>query len=326
MKKFITRRRHGKKFNYYFGGEKITDPTTLDRITSLAIPPAWHTVAIARSPRSKVQATGYDKAGRKQAIYSTQYRAQQEAAKFERIISFAKHLPAMRRQIEADLHRKGLPKEKVLACVVKLMDNGYFRVGNNVYAKEHQTYGITTVRSRHTDVHGTHVTFDFRGKSGMHHHKTITDRAIARIVRRLDELPGYEVFKYLDESGALRPVNSHDVNAYVKQHMGEEYTAKDFRTWGGTMEMATLLGHEQRPESEKERKKIIAAAVKQVAKLLGNTPAVARSSYIDPRIIAAYQDSTLLSEVARATDHMTPPPYYHAEEYYTLRVLEALAG
>lgn len=325
MNKFITRRPYGKKFRYYGGDMQITDPVVLDRIVALAIPPAWSDVTIASSPRSKIQATGYDKAGRKQAIYDPGYRAKQEAAKFERIVSFARHLPAMREQIESDLRRKGLPKEKVLACVVKLMDNGYFRVGNDIYAKEHQTYGITTVRSRHTDVHGSHVTFDFTGKSGKQHHKTITDRQIAHIVRRLDELPGYEVFKYFDENGVLHPVNSHDVNLYLKEHMGEEYTAKDFRTWGGTMEMTARLAHEERPETVKDRKKIVTAAVKQVAKLLGNTPAVARNSYIDPRIIEAYESSTVLADTASEIGKETLPPYFQPEELLTLRVLEELS-
>lgn len=321
MKYPIVRRKRGKGFAYYIGDELLTDKGTLARIKALAVPPAWQDVEIAPSARAKVQATGRDKEGRKQALYSERYRAQQEAAKFERITSFAEHLPAIREQIDKDLATPGLPKEKVLACIVKLMDEAYFRVGNDVYAKTHQTYGITTLRSKHTDVTGDQVTFDFTGKSGQKHHKVITNRQIARIIRQLDNLPGYEIFKYTDEQGSTHNINSSDVNAYIKTYMGEEYTAKDFRTWGGTLLAAAALTLEKRANTDKERKKTITACVKSVAKRLGNTPAVARSSYIDPRIISAYQTSNVIEETKETIATMKPRRYLKPEEACLLEIL-----
>jgi len=320
-----TRKKVGKTFHYFDGDKEITDPKTLDRIRSLVIPPAWKDVTIASSPTAKVQATGIDKAGRTQALYHPDFRAQQEKAKFERILSFAEHLPAMRRQVEKDLARRSLSKEKVLACIVKLMDEEYFRVGNDIYAKSHQTYGITTLRSKHTTISHSSVTFDFTGKSGQKHHKVIKDKQIARIIRQLDELPGYEIFEYLDEQGTVHKIHSADVNAYIKHYMGEEFTAKDFRTWGGTLLATAALASAKRAKTERERKRTVTACVKKVARKLGNTPAVARSSYIDARILDAYMQSDELTEMAQAIAAIKPKKYLKAEEIFTLRVLQKSA-
>jgi len=196
-------------------------------------------VRIAKSPQTKVQVTGRDDAGRKQAIYSEIHRRRQEKLKFDRIMRFAMQLPKLRKQLKRDLARKRLGKEKVLACVVSLIDEAYFRVGNDRYAREHQTYGVTTLRSKHADITNTSVTFDFIGKSGQHHVKRIKDQQLARIIKQLDVLPGYEIFRYQDTHGAMHDLHAGDVNAYIKEHMGEEFTAKDFRTWGGTLLAAT---------------------------------------------------------------------------------------
>lgn len=322
MKQFFTRQRRGKTYRYFDGEQPVTDERTIERLNKLAIPPAWREVQIARSPRAKVQAIGLDKAGRRQSIYSPTYRARQEATKFARIMSFGHKLPALRAQLQKDLARKKLSKEKVLACIVTLMDQAYFRVGNDTYAREHQTYGITTLRSRHATIKTTSVTFDFVGKSGKQHHKTIKDRQLARIIRQLDELPGYEIFKYIDNAGQLHQLHAGDVNAYIKHHMGDDYTAKDFRTWGGTLLAATALAATKPAAASKARQKNITRCVKRVAARLGNTPAVARQSYIDPRIIEKYLQSTIIHDTWQTIATMQPKKYLQPEEQCVLTLLE----
>lgn len=322
MNRPISRRKHGKGFAYYDESGRITDQATIDRLNRLAVPPAWRQVEIARSPRAKVQAIGIDSAGRRQMIYSPAYRARQEAAKFDRIISFGSRLPRLRRQLERDLARRRLTKEKVVACVIKLMDEAYFRVGNDEYAKRHQTYGVTTLRSKHATIKRDEVIFEFTGKSGQDHVKQVHDPKVARIVKQLDELPGYEIFRYYDEDGTLRRVDSRDVNEYIKRHMGEEYTAKDFRTWGGTLLAVSALAAQQVGADEKARQKALTACIKRVAADLGNTPAVARQSYIDPRIIEAYLQGDAIHETKRALADMRTSPHLHPDEACTLRLLE----
>lgn len=323
MSRYIHRQKIGKSFRYFKNDKQITDASEIDRITRLAIPPAWKDVQISASESAKVQATGFDKSGRKQAIYSQAYRAKQEKAKFERIVSFAEHLPTIRHQIEKDLTRKKLSKEKVLACIVKLMDQAYFRVGNDTYAKQHHTYGITTLRSKHADITTTSVTFNFVGKSGQEHTKKINDKQLARIIRQLDDLPGYELFKYIDDNGNLHHINASDVNSYIKQHMGSDYTAKDFRTWGGTLLATAALVASERADTERERKKIVTTCVKKVAKRLGNTPAVARASYIDPRIIHTYLHTDTLHTMNETIASMRAQKYLQPEEHCVLELLRS---
>lgn len=324
MPTHLTRRKSGKTFTYYEGDTKVTDKADIDRINKLAIPPAWKDVKIAKKPSTKIQASGYDAAGRLQAIYSPKFRLKQEKLKFDRILRFAKKLPALRKQVSKDLIRKRLDKDKVLACVVKLIDEAYFRVGNERYAKENQSYGITTLRSKHVTARTTTVTFDFVGKSGKEHHKTISDPQIARIIKRLDELPGYEIFRYQDKDGMMYDLYSKDVNEYIKRHMGEEFTAKDFRTWGGTLLAVSELLKEALDEantSQTAKKKVVTGVIKRVAKKLGNTPAVARSSYIDPRVIAAYESGKALREVRDAMTTMRPKKYMTVNEQCVLQLL-----
>jgi DNA topoisomerase I len=317
----IARKRQGKRFVYQQASTRLQDRKLIAWIESLSIPPAWREVHISQTPRAKVYAEGYDQAGRKQAIYNPAFRAHQERLKFDRILRFAVALPGLRRQVSRDLNRRRLSKEKVLACVVKLIDTAYFRVGNERYAAENHSYGITTLRSKHLDISGDTVTFEFVGKSGKLHIKQITDRQLARIVKRLDELPGYEIFRYKDEQGAMHDIDSKDVNDYIKTHMGDEFSAKDFRTWGGTLLATTELLASEYVDDKKTRQKLVTSVVKNVAKRLGNTPAVARSSYIDPRILDAYMDSAGIDRVRRAMKTMRPRKYMSRDEQCVLRLL-----
>ena len=315
-----------KRRVYYQNGEEITHKHTLEYFQSLRIPPAWAEVRIARSKRAKILATGIDKAGRLQYIYNPAFRAKQEEAKFERVLQFARALPHMRRTVDKDLRRPTLDYRKVMAGIVGIMDRTYIRIGNETYARDNQSYGLTTLRSKHTDVEGNTITFDFMGKSGKRHVMRVTDTRLARIVRQLDQLPGYEVFKYYDESGMRRDVKSSDVNAYIKDVMGEEFSAKDFRTWAGTLIASAELVAAERAESERERKKTITSCVKKVARKLGNTPAVARSSYIDPRIIRTFMDGEDLRKVRTTVSTMRKQKgseYLSPEERCVLHLLEA---
>ncbi len=317
----ITRQRSGNGFAYYKNGKLISDSRTLKYVRGLAIPPAWQKVLIASSPSAKILASGTDSAGRKQAIYHPKFRAAQDEAKFQRILKFGEHLPAMRRQIEKDLNRRKLSKEKVLACIVKLMDEAYFRVGNEQYAKENGHYGITTLRSKHANITSSSVTFDFIGKSGQKHHKQIGDRQIARIIKQLDDLPGYEIFKYIGDDNKLHNIDSSDVNDYIKQHMGDDYSAKDFRTWGGTLLATAELAAIEQADNPRELKKMMTACIKNVAKRLGNTPAVTRSSYIDPRVFAAFE-SNQLAKMRTTVQKIKPRKYMKPEERFVLKLLK----
>lgn len=320
----ITRRKVGRNYQYFDGTDRVTDEQVIARIDALAIPPAWKDVEIAQAKGAKIQARGTDSAGRRQAIYHPTFRIRQEKLKYDRILRFAKHLPKLRRTLAKDLSRKRLDKEKVLACVVKLIDEAYFRIGNDRYAKEHHTYGITTLRSKHATIKGTTVTFDFVGKSGKEHVKKITDPQLARIIKQLDELPGYEIFRYKDADGTMHDLHAADVNDYIKRSMGEEFTAKDFRTWGGTL-LATsaILKEELDTHAAKSvQKKLISTVVKRVARRLGNTPAIARSSYIDPRVFVAFEDSVKLSKLKSSMQTMRPKKYMTVDEQCVLKLLE----
>jgi DNA topoisomerase I len=319
----ITRTRNGRYFAYYKKDIQIKDKKTIARIRSLKIPPAWQKVVIASSERAKVLARGIDKAGRVQSIYNPSFRAKQDKLKYQRILAFATHLPDLRKQVELDLSERGLPKEKVIACIVKLIDISYFRVGNEEYAKENDSYGITTMRHKHVNVTNYSVTFDFMGKSGKHHIKKINDRAIARIIRQLDEMPGYEIFRYRDEQGDMHNVSSKDVNDYIKTYMGDDFTAKDFRTWGGTLLAVDLLAAEAIEETETARKTAVSACVKRVAQRLGNTPAIARTSYINPQIFVRYMSGEDFSALRQTISGMRPPKYISKDEYCALKILEA---
>lgn len=321
--RYIERRRTGQRsFQYFHDGRQVKGKSELAYFKSIGIPPAWKDVRIAASHNARIQATGVDKAGRLQYIYHPKFRAHQEKEKFERILRFARALPRMRKITREHLSQPGLPREKVLACIVQLMDKAYFRVGNEVYAQENQSYGLTTLRSKHTTVRGDTIIFDFVGKSGQDQYKKVTDKRLAKIVKQLDDLPGYEIFKYVGEDGELHDIHSDDVNAYIKDVMGEEFSAKDFRTWGGTLLASIELSQTERSHHVTERKKAVTECVKKVAQKLGNTPATARASYIDPRVISAYVDTNDLAKVREAIKTLRRAEYLTSDEHCVLNLLQ----
>ena len=286
-------RRAGKHFSYVgVDGKPMQDPETLKRITSLAIPPAWTDVWISPIERGHIQATGRDARGRKQYRYHPKWREARDETKYHRMVAFGRVLPLIRSRVEADLGLPGLPREKVLATVVRLLEATLIRVGNEEYARENKHYGLTTMRNRHVDVTGSTLIFHFKGKSGIEHTVDVADRRLAKIVRRLQDLPGHHLFQYVDEEGNRQDVDSDAVNAYLQEISGESFTAKDFRTWAGTLLAAQALQEFESFDSEAQARKNVVQAIERVAERLGNTPSVCRKCYVHPEIIAAYMDGT----------------------------------
>jgi len=274
-------------------GDQISDAATLERIRTLAIPPAWTEVWICPSPRGHIQATGRDQKGRKQYRYHDAWRRDRDGLKFGRMIAFGRALPKLRARVERDLVRRGLPREKVIAAVVRLMELTLIRVGNEAYAKENKSFGLTTLRDRHAKLSGVGGTFQFKGKSGKVHTTGFRDRRLARIVKACQDIPGQRLFQYLDDDGQRRTVESADVNAYIREAIGEDFSAKDFRTWAGTLAAARALCLVPKATSATEAKRNVNTCVKAVAGLLGNTAAVCRGSYIHPLVLEAYQQGAL---------------------------------
>lgn len=313
-----------RPFQYLNPNGETVDEETARRIDALGIPPAWTSVQIARNPRAKLQATGFDAAGRKQYLYHPAYRQERERAKFDRLLEFAEKLPELRRVTGQHLRRRALGREKVLASMVRLIDTAYFRVGNDQYARENQTYGLTTMRSKHLTIKGDRLVFDYRGKSGKVHHQEIVDGRLAKIVSEIDNLPGYEIFKYYDAKGELVDVKSDDLNAYIKEIMGGDFSAKDFRTWAGTLIAAVALAEAQKCETPTAQKRTVTAAVKHVAEHLGNTPAIARASYIDPRVIDHYLNGVTIENYLRQIGRLLERPeneHFSPEEVAVLKLL-----
>jgi len=291
----IRRRRAGKHFSYVgTDGKAVRDERTLARITALGIPLAYNDVWIATDPRGHLQATGRDAKGRKQYRYHPHWHEVRDETKFDRMVAFGQALPQIRERTAADLRRQGLPREKVLAVVVQLLEKTLIRVGNEEYARDNKSYGLTTMRNKHVKVGEQRLRFHFRGKSGVEHEVTLRDRRLARTVKRCRDLPGHELFQYLDDDGQRKTITSDDVNDYLREITGEEFTAKDFRTWAGTVLCSLVLSEFDTCLSEAQAKKNVVAAVKQVAARLGNTPAVCRKSYIHPAILDAYLDGPIL--------------------------------
>jgi len=285
----IRRKRRGRGFSYFgVDGKPILDKQELARIKSLAIPPAWTYVWICPLANGHLQATGRDARRRKQSRYHPRWREVRDENKYERMRAFGEALPVIRRQVDHDLGRPGLPREKVLAAIVRLLETTFIRVGNQEYARENHSYGLTTLRSKHVDVEGATVHFTFKGKSGIRHSIDLNDRRLAGIVKRCLDLPGYELFQYLDEVGAHRTVDAADVNDYLATATGQHFTAKDFRTWVGTVLSCGLLRECQAFETETEAKKNVVRAIASVAKRLGNTPTVCRKCYVHPAVISSY--------------------------------------
>lgn len=292
----ITRRKAGKGWSYRDpDGSPLRDEETLARIRSLAVPPAYREVWINPDPRGHIQATGRDLKGRKQYRYHPRWNEVRGETKFSRMISFAETLPAVRERVSADLRRHGMPREKTLATLVRLLDESLIRVGNAEYARVNDSFGLTTLRDEHVAITGGTLHFTFRGKSSKDHQIDVRDRHLARLVRRMQELPGEQLFQYLDHDEEQHTIGSEDVNLYLREIAGEEFTAKDFRTWAGTALAARALREAGPAETKTELKANTVAAIDRVAERLGNTRAVCRSSYIHPAVLTGYEDGTLLA-------------------------------
>lgn len=295
----IRRLRRGRAFAYLDSRGKPVKGSDLKRIGSLVIPPAWTGVWVCPDPQGHLQATGRDARGRKQYRYHPKWREVRDGTKYGRMMAFGRALAVIRRRTDADLRRAGLPREKVLAAVVKLLEKTFIRVGNDEYARTNRSFGLTTMRDGHVKVSGSTVKFIFRGKSGVEHDLALDDRRLAKIVKACRDLPGQELFQYRDQDGKVVDIGSADVNAYLKDITGEDFTSKDFRTWAGTVLAATLLRDFEKVDSEARAKKNIVSAIEQVAKRLGNTRAVCRKCYVHPAILDAYLDGSMLKTVAQ---------------------------
>lgn len=290
----IRRRRHGSGFVYLDSrGRRIRDRKTLGRLRGLVIPPAWRDVWICDDPRGHLQAVGRDARGRKQYRYHPEWRRVRDETKYERLLGFARALPAINRKTSRALRRRGLTRERVLGAAVQLLEKTLIRVGNDEYTKQNHSFGLTTLRDGHVKVRGTRIRFVFRGKSGVEHEVDLEDRRLARVVKACRDIPGYELFQYYDEEGIRRTIDSADVNEYLRAITGEDYTSKDFRTWAGTVLAAELLLVCGPCETTAQAKKNVLRAVESVAKRLGNTKAVCRKCYIHPAIFDAYQAGEL---------------------------------
>ena len=302
-------------------GKPVTNERTLKRITSLVIPPAWREVWIAPSSNGHIQATGRDERGRLQYRYHAQFRTEREEAKFTRILAFAKLLPALRQRVEADMAVPGLGFEKVVATIIHLLETTMIRIGSARYVSENKTFGLSTLRNRHATIDGSTLRFAFKGKSGRQWSIAVKDRRAAKIVRACQDLPGQHLFQYLDEDGARQTIDSRDVNAYLKAVTGKPISAKDFRTWAGTVLCAIALGNQAIATSSHGIKKQIAAAVRDVAARLGNTPAICRASYIHPEIVKAFSDGALLGRMKAALKGQPGTTQLRPEENAVLALL-----
>jgi DNA topoisomerase I len=299
----IRRKRRGRGFSYFEGdGRRVVEKEILERIKELAIPPAWTDVWIGPDPAGHIQATGRDAKGRKQYVYHPRWNEIRAGIKFDRLISFGRALPRIRNRIDSDLRKRNLSRRKVTSLVVALLDTAKIRVGNPEYARENRSYGLTTLRNRHVDVFGSTVHLEFRGKSGKVRSVDIENRRLARQVKRCQELPGQELFQYLDEDGNRRPIRSEDVNEYLGEISSENFTAKDFRTWWGTVLMAEELYALRESGGKPNPKKHIVAAVRAVAEELGNTRSVCKKYYIHPAVIEAFETGRLFDAFERASE------------------------
>jgi DNA topoisomerase-1 len=299
----IRRVRRGRGFSYHHAdGSRVDDAVTLERIRDIVIPPAWRDVRISELPNSHLQAVGRDARGRLQYRYHPEWTQFRDRVKFDRLPLFASTLPAVRRRVDADLALKGVPREKVLATVVQLLQTTLIRVGNDEYARGNGAYGLTTFRNRHVRVSGTEITFVFNGKSGLRHEVHAQDRRVARVLRECQEIPGQRLFQYLDDDGAPAAIHSHDVNDYLRDAADADVTAKDFRTWVATVSAAAALGPLEPPTTERDQQSVVKEVVCEVAQDLGNTPTVCRTSYIHPKVLSAFGTGEL-----REVWSSTPP-------------------
>ena len=314
----FTRRKSGKGWGYRdLKGAPIRDAAVVERINKLAIPPAYADVWISPDPNGHIQATGRDEKGRKQYRYHPRWAEARAETKYARMAAFGRALPGVRERVDKDLAKRGLPKEKVVAAVVALLERTLIRVGNDEYAKTNKSFGLTTLRDRHVKFDGAEMQFQFKGKSGVKHSTGLKDRRLARVVKQCQDVPGQRLFQYVDDDGSHQGIESADVNAYLREVTGEDFTAKDFRTWAGTTAAAKALAMQDRPETERQAKASMTLCIKATAGLLGNTPTVCRSSYIHPEVLKAFQEHRLPQSFAEAEGDA-----YEAE---VLAFLDALA-
>jgi len=299
----VRARNRGGAFDYFDPhGRRIRKTKSLARIRRLAIPPAWRDVWISPDASGHLQATGRDARGRKQYRYHPDWRKIRDETKYDRVLGFGRALQKIRRRVTRDLARRGLPREKVLATIVRLLETTLIRVGNEEYARDNKSYGLTTLQDRHAEIRPGKVIFRFRGKSGKQHVFDIQSRKLANIVRRCRDLPGYELFQYIDESGTPVDITSSDVNDYLREISGADFTAKDFRTWAGTVLAARALQEFEKFTSQTEAKRNLLQAVEAVARMLGNTPAICRRCYVHPVVLESYLDGTLVDQLRRQAE------------------------
>jgi len=297
----IRRKGGAKRFSYWTAdGKEVRDDKTLARIRALAIPPAWADVWIAAQANGHLQATGRDERGRKQYRYHDRWALTRDETKYGSLVAFAKALPKLRARVESDLRKRSLSRERVIAAVVWLLDNTLIRVGNPAYARDNKSFGLTTLRTRHVEVEGARLRFAFKGKSGKEWRLQLVDRRMARIIRSIQELPGQALFQYFDEDRAKRSVTSSDVNDYIREATDADFSSKHFRTWGGTVHAAILLGTTEAPESQAAQRRVLNRAIDDVAARLGNTRSVCRACYIHPDIFTAWSDGALTEEMLAA--------------------------
>jgi DNA topoisomerase I len=321
----LRRLRKGRGFRYVAAdGTQVRDAQTLRRIHSLVIPPAWRGVWICPTPNGHLQVTGRDAKGRKQSKYHPRWREVRDETKYERMALFGAALPPIRARVEHDLALPGLPREKILAAIVRLLETTFIRVGNSEYAKANGSYGLTTLRNKHVAVKSSTITFNFQGKSGVEHTIDLQDRRLARIVQRCRDLPGYELFQYLDNDGKRHSIDAADVNDYLRDITQQDFTAKDFRTWAGTVLACSLLREFEPAESDTQAKKNVVAAIKSVAERLGNTPTVCRKCYVHPAVLDTYLGGSMMqafeAEVTREVDKQLKA--LRKEELDVLHLLE----
>ena len=298
-----TRKAKGEDFAWLdTDGKLIRDEQRLLRIKRLAIPPAWTDVWICPASNGHIQATGRDARGRKQYLYHERWREVRDENKYDRIISFGKALPKIRRRVAKDLKLPALPRNKVLATVVQLLESTFIRIGNEEYARENKSFGLTTMKDRHVEVKGAKLRFRFRGKSGREHEVDVTDRHIAKIISKLQDLPGQDLFQYVDDDGKVGDITSQDVNEYLREITGEDFSAKDFRTWAGTVLTAIALNSQEKFENQKQGEANIKTAISAVAKILGNTPAICRKCYVHPAVLDTYLEQKTIDELKRTTE------------------------
>jgi DNA topoisomerase-1 len=320
----ISRHRTRTGFTYRtLDNKPLRDKETLARIKSLVIPPAWESVWICPLPNGHLQATGRDARGRKQSRYHPKWRETRDQSKYEHMLVFGATLPTVRKRVDKHLTLPGLPREKVLATLVRLLETTFIRIGNETYARENNSFGLTTLRRRHVNIKGSRLTFKFKGKSGVEHTINLTDRRLARIVKTCRDIPGYELFEYLDEEGNARSVDSTSVNDYLRKISNENFTAKDFRTWAGTVLAAMTLSNFEPCKTQTQLKKNLVDAVKTVALRLGNTPSVCRKCYIHPAVLEAYLTGAMTTLLANLKPSTALHPHaLRPEESALMHLLE----